>query len=74
MKKQFVYRYYTKFRPPMPGGIPREGLLGTASYDWPQSFSGQGVWGWAEYDRELTAKEIDDYELVASRNNPLVYK
>ena len=68
-----VYRYYCRFRPPMPGGIPREGLVHTGEYDYPQTFNGVGAWGVAEYDRELTEKEIDDYELAPSKNNPLEY-
>lgn len=68
-----VYRYYCKFRPPMPGGIPREGLVNTGEYDWPQSFDGVRAWGFAEYNRELSSKEIDDYELAPSKNNPLEY-
>lgn len=68
-----VYRYYCRFRPPMPGGIPREGLVGLADYDWPQSFNGISAWGYVEYNRPLTDKEIYDYELVASPNNPLEY-
>ena len=68
-----VYRYYCKYRPPMPGSIPRAGLVHTADFDWPQSFNGIGAWGWAEYDRALTEKEISDYELAASPNNPLEY-
>lgn len=72
-----VYRYYCRFRPPMPGAIPRPGLQNVASFDWPQTFEGVrgrvGAWGWAEYDRPLTDKEICDYELVPSRNNPLTY-
>ena len=68
-----VYRYYCRFRPPMPGAVPREGLVHVGSYDYPQSFNGIGAWGFAEYDRELTPKEINDYELAASKNNPLEY-
>lgn len=68
-----VYRYYCRFRPPMPGAIPREGLEHVASFDYPQSFNGVGCWGWAEYRRPLTDKEINDYELVESKNNPLEY-
>lgn len=68
-----VYRYYTQFRPPMPGAIPREGLVQTADFDYKQSFNGIGAWGWAEYSRELTDKEVSDYELAASPNNPLEY-
>ncbi len=69
-----VYRYYCRLRPPMPGGIPREGLVNTGEYDWPQTFGDVGsVWGFAEYSRPLTDKEIDDYELAPSKNNPLEY-
>lgn len=68
-----VYRYYTRLRPPMPGAIPLNGVTNTATFDWKQSFNGVGCWGWAEYDHELTQKEIDDYELAPSVNNPLVY-
>ncbi len=68
-----VYRYYCRFRPPFPGAIPREGLTHIADFDYPQSFNGIGCWGWAEYSRELTDKEIKDYELAASPNNPLDY-
>lgn len=66
-----VYRYYCQFRPPMPGAIPRDGLVNIGDYDYPQSFDGISAWGFAEYNRPLTDKEISDYELVASRNNPL---
>jgi len=68
-----VYRYYCRLRPPMPGAIPRDGLVRTADFDWPQSFNGVAAWGWAEYDRELSAGEVADYELSPSRNNPLTY-
>lgn len=68
-----VYRYYCTHRPPVPGSIPREGLTHIADFDWPQSFNGIPAHGWAEYNRELTEKEINDYELAASPNNPLEY-
>lgn len=68
-----VYRYYCRYRPPVPGSIPREGLTHVADFDYPQSFNGITAHGWAEYNRELTPKEIDDYELTASPNNPLEY-
>ena len=68
-----VYRYYCRFRPPMPGAIPRQGLVRVVDFDWPQSFNGVSAWGYAEYDRPLTEQEIDQYELAASQNNPLEY-
>lgn len=68
-----VYRYYCQFRPPMPGAIPRDGLENIACFDYKQSFNGIGCWGWAEYNRPLNDKEVYDYELAASPNNPLEY-
>ena len=45
-----VYRYYCRFRPPMPGAIPRHDLVNIASFDYPQEFDGVrgrvGAWGW----------------------------
>lgn len=58
----FVARYAFLMRPPMPGAMPREGLIecmeirGSAP-------SGHSAWGWADYNRRLTDKEINDYEL-----------
>lgn len=69
-----VYRYYCRLRPPMPGSVPRQGLVRTYEYDYKQSFDGIGAWGFAEYDRLLTDEEVNHYELVASPNNPLEYK
>ena len=72
--KQRVYRYYCRYRPPMPGSIPRVGLVNVGAYDMPMSFDGIGnLWGYAEYNRILTDKEINDYELVESKRNPLNY-
>lgn len=68
-----VYRYYCQYRPPMPGAIPRDGLVHIGEYDYKQSFNGIGAWGFAEYDRELSEEEINDYELAPSPNNPLEY-
>lgn len=72
--KTIVYRYYTLYRPPMPGAIPRRGLVRVYSYDYKQSFDGVGAWGFAEYDRPLTAQEINDYELAEAKGNPLEYE
>lgn len=69
MKK--VYRYYTRFRPPMPGAIPREGLVLVHGYDDRQLVDGVSAWGYVEYDRPLTEKEVRDYELAAASKNPL---
>lgn len=64
-----VYRYYCRFRPPMPGAIPKQGLVNLTSFDYRQSYDGIECWGWVEYDRELTKDEINDYELAKSSND-----
>lgn len=73
--KTIVYRYYCKYRPPMPGTIPRQGLVRIGEYDTPQNVSTAigSAWGFAEYDRPLTNEEVYQYELAASPNNPLEY-
>ena len=64
-KAKAVYRYYTLYRPPMPGGIPHGAVnvqtLGSRPYF---SEVGHTVWGYVDYDRMLTPKEIRDYELA----------
>ena len=69
-----VYRYYCQFRPPMPGAVPRPGLVRVYSYDYKQRFDGVGAWGFAEYDRPLSDSEVSQYELAPSKNNPLEYE
>ena len=55
-------RYYFLMRPPMPGAMPREGLT-EVGFDEGQAPSGHFSWGWAEYNRELTAEEVSHYDL-----------
>ena len=54
-------KYATLMRPPGPGAVPREGWIDT-SFDELTTPSGHHAWGWVEYNRKLTQKEIDDYE------------
>lgn len=68
-----VYRYYCLYRPPMPGGVPRDGLERAICWDWPQSFNGVSSWGYVEYNRPLSDEEVGSYELFVSENNPLEY-
>lgn len=64
--KTIVYRYYCRFRPPMPGAIPRKGLLSTYNFDERKYIPTieKRAYGYAIYDRQLTEKEISDYELT----------
>lgn len=54
-------KYLFLYRPPMPGAMPREGLQ-EVGYD-EETMNGRHTWGWAVYNRRLTEKEINDYEL-----------
>ena len=60
-----MYCYYCTQRPPMPGAIPR----GVAEIEdmerMVEDLGGNWIYVYAKiwYDRELTDKEIDDYEL-----------
>ena len=57
-----MMRYYFLMRSPMPGAMPREGLT-EVGFDEGQAPSGHFYWGWAEYNRELTAEEVSHYDL-----------
>ncbi len=53
-----TYRYYTTQRPPGPGAVPA-GAKYVESYD----SKIKGAWGYVDYDKPLTPKQISDYEL-----------
>lgn len=61
-----VFRYYCPARPPAPGAVPRGAIRVEYSDDGymvdEEGYSHR-AWGLVEYDRELTEREIDDYEL-----------
>ena len=60
-----TYRYYCLYRPPMPGTIPR-GTINIKDFGKREAIPGinRQAWGYAEYDRKLTTREIYDYELA----------
>lgn len=60
-----MYRYYCPMRPPALGGIPSG--TGVICYYGEQRYVdaiGCTAWGYVEYARPLTPKEVYDYELV----------
>ena len=61
-----MYRYYSKLRPVDLGTYPRRGAQDIHNYDSRTYVEDAGceVWGYIEYDRELTPEEIRNYELV----------
>jgi len=66
MKKR--YRYYCLERPAGPGAIPR-GVVVITNFDERKTADeiGRMAWGWVEYERELTEKEIREYELMEAK-------
>lgn len=61
-----THRYYCPARPPAPGAIPKGAARMMCSDDeYMTDEEGHVIraWGFVEYDRPLTEKEIDDYEL-----------
>ena len=61
------YRYYSKLRPVSIGTYPKGGVQSLHNYEDRQYVKDAGckVWGYVEYDRELTPKEVSAYDLVA---------
>lgn len=58
--------YYMTQRPPSLGTHPKAGLVCTLEYDGKQFIPKIGMKAWAclTYNRELTDKEVREYELV----------
>lgn len=56
------YTYKCKYRPPMPGSVPR-GFVRFTDGD----KSVDDHWGTVTYNRKLTEKEIQEYELEKMR-------
>lgn len=67
-----MYRYYCIMRPPMIGGLPTGKTLIDARA-FPKRIYipeiDRMVWGWVEYEEELTPQEIADYELIMEPKN-----
>lgn len=60
--KQTRWAYRCLMRPPMPGAVPKDGLV---ECDFNERFTPRGkhYWGRVFYDRQLTEKEVADHEL-----------
>ena len=65
----FGYRYYCRMRPPMIGGLPSSGKIVAAEWFHERRYVPEidcMAWGWVEYDRPLTPKDVSDYELISA--------
>lgn len=57
-----VYRYGLRMRPPMPGAIPKYGLVACHDIEG-MSPSGHYIYGLVDYKDRLTVGEVEAYEL-----------
>lgn len=65
-----VYRYYCLMRPVGPGAVPRDFTdWGELDHTIVIPYIDHGAWGWVEYERPLTEREIHDYELAYAGDN-----
>lgn len=65
MNQDKTYKYYTVRRPPDIGTVPKD-FIHIESYGEIKQLdkSGYHAWGEVEYNRKLTDKEVNDYELL----------
>ena len=59
-----TWRYCCPSRPPAPGCVPKEGLVGV---NWGEGYyvpAAHMTWGYVVYDRMLSDEELDQYELI----------
>lgn len=63
-KKNGWIKYYTTLRPVSIGSQPKKGFMDFVNYDNRTEVNGKMVWAELYYDRELSAQELKDYELI----------
>jgi len=57
-------KYYSTMRPVSIGTHPEKGMMDFINYDTREEVNGYKVWAEIYYDRELTQKEMDDFEMI----------
>lgn len=57
-------KYYSTLRPVSMGTQPKDGFMDFVNYDDRTEVDGKMVWAELYYNRELTEKEMRDYDLV----------
>lgn len=60
-----TYKYYSLHRPVSIGTYPKDGFVSFDNYNSQKEKCGRKIWAELIYNRELTEKELNDYELVA---------
>lgn len=63
-KKNGWKKYYATMRPVSIGTQPTMGMMDFVNYDSRTDLDGHMVWAEIYYNRELTAAEMSDYELI----------
>ena len=58
-------KYYALLRPVSIGTQPKDGFMDFINYDDRTEVNGKMVWAELYYNRELTGKEMRDYDLTA---------
>ena len=60
------YKYFCPMRPPTLGAVPKEGLCYVEPFRLRKYVEciDRPAWGYAVYNRELTADEVAEYELI----------
>ena len=62
--KKGWYKYYSTLRPVSIGTQPKEGFMDFINYDERTEVDGKMVWAELYYERTLTQKELEEYDLV----------
>lgn len=63
-QKNHWIKYYSLLRPVSIGTHPKNGMEDFINYDTKTEINGCMVWAELYYSRELTQKELEDFEMV----------
>lgn len=58
------HKYYSVMRPVSIGTHPKEGMMDFINYDTRTEINRCMVWAEVYYNRELTQKEMEDFEMI----------
>ena len=67
-KKSGWKKYYMVLRPVGIGTQPGAGMMDFINYDDRREMEGRMVWAEIYYDRYLTEKELEDYDMVKAKD------
>ncbi len=57
-------KYYSVMRPVSIGTHPKNGMMDFINYDTRTEINGRMVWAELYYNRKLTQKEMEDFEMI----------